>query len=101
MTPDRWRIKISRFLLNYRLTPHSATGLSPAEILLRRRPRSLLDRLHPDSLASTEKVQKEEGINVQAEAHRNTRRFEAGDRVWARIFHTGAPAKWVIGVVQE
>ncbi|KFD49838.1 hypothetical protein M513_09305 [Trichuris suis] len=101
MTPDRWRIKISRFLLNYRLTPHSATGLSPAEILLRRRPRSLLDRPHPDSLASTEKVQKEEGINVQAEAHRNTRRFEAGDRVWARIFHTGAPAKWVIGVVQE
>uniref|UniRef100_A0A5S6QMM6 RNA-directed DNA polymerase n=1 Tax=Trichuris muris TaxID=70415 RepID=A0A5S6QMM6_TRIMR len=101
MAPDRWEIKLSRFLLNYRLTPHSATGLSPAEILLRRRPRSLLDRLHPDSLATAEKVQQEEGINLQAETHGNTRRFQPGDRVWARNFHTGAPTKWMTGVVQD
>ncbi|KFD50273.1 hypothetical protein M514_08901, partial [Trichuris suis] len=36
MTPDKWKIELSQFLLNYRLTPHSATGLFPAKILLRR-----------------------------------------------------------------
>ena len=40
--------KLSRFLLKYRLTPHSTTGRSPAELLLGRQPRSRLDLLHPD-----------------------------------------------------
>uniref|UniRef100_A0A5S6QQ59 RNA-directed DNA polymerase n=1 Tax=Trichuris muris TaxID=70415 RepID=A0A5S6QQ59_TRIMR len=49
-----------------RLTPHSVTGLSPAEILLRRRPKSLLDRLHPDSLTCTEKSQQEDDVNLES-----------------------------------
>ena len=32
-----------RFLFQYRITPHSTTGISPAELLLGRRPRSHLD----------------------------------------------------------
>ena len=41
-------LNLSQFLLTYRTTPHSTTGLSPAELLLNHKPRTLLDLLHPD-----------------------------------------------------
>ena len=44
---------LDRFLFNYRLTPHSTTGVSPAELMFGRRLRSRLDLLWPaDSVAS-------------------------------------------------
>ena len=39
--------RISRFLFQYRTTPHTTTGVSPAELLLGRRPRTILDLLIP------------------------------------------------------
>ncbi|KHJ47383.1 hypothetical protein D918_02243 [Trichuris suis] len=101
MASDKWGITLSRFLFNYRLTPHSATGLSPAEILLRRRPKSLLDKLHPDLLAVKEKTQEEDAINLGTKDSRRMRPFQVGDRVWARDFHPHAATKWLPGVVQE
>ena len=48
-TPDgALEDRLSKFLLNYRLTPHSTTGITPAELLLGRRPRSVLDLVRPD-----------------------------------------------------
>ena len=38
---------LSRFLFQYRLTPHSTTGRSPAELLLGRKPRLHLDFIVP------------------------------------------------------
>ena len=38
--------RLARFMFQYCLIPHSSTGLSPAEILLGRRPRSHLDLIH-------------------------------------------------------
>ena len=32
--------RVSRFLFKYRITPHSTTGIAPAEMLMRRKPRS-------------------------------------------------------------
>eukprot|EP00731_Ephydatia_muelleri_P035355 Em0116g7a len=49
--------KLSCFLFKYRLTPHSTTGSSPAELLLGRRPRSRLDILHPDLAVRVESRQ--------------------------------------------
>ena len=40
--------RVSRFLFKYRLTPHSTTGISPAELLLGRRPRSHFDFMLPN-----------------------------------------------------
>jgi hypothetical protein len=40
--------KLARFLLTYRITPHSTTGVSLAELLMGRRLRCRLDLLHPD-----------------------------------------------------
>ena len=41
------RDRISRFLAHYRTTPHTTTGVCPAELLLGRRPRTRLDLLRP------------------------------------------------------
>ena len=38
--------RLARFLFQYRITPHTTTGIAPAELMLGRRPRSHLD-LHP------------------------------------------------------
>ena len=52
--------------LYYRLTPHSTTGQSPAEILLGRRPRSHLNLLHPDTMQRV--------LHKQSNQGRDTRR---------------------------
>ena len=39
--------RLAKFLFTYRLTPHTTTGVSPAEMLLERRSRSRLDILRP------------------------------------------------------
>lgn len=49
--------RLASFLFAYRLTPHSTTGVSPAELLFGRRPRSLLDSLHPDLPSKVSKCQ--------------------------------------------
>ena len=41
--------RLARFMFQYRLTPHSSTGLSPAEMLLGRCPGSHLDLIHSDT----------------------------------------------------
>ena len=40
--------RVSRFLLQYRITPQTTTGISPAEMIMGRRPRSRLDLLIPN-----------------------------------------------------
>ena len=40
--------KVARLLFQYRITPHTTTGLSPSEMLMGRKLRSRLDRVKPD-----------------------------------------------------
>jgi len=47
-TEGNWTDRLSRFLFHYRSTPHSTTGVTPAELLLGRKLRSRLDVLRPD-----------------------------------------------------
>ena len=41
--------RISRFMFQYCTTPHTTTGVSPAELLLGCRPRTILDLLIPNT----------------------------------------------------
>uniref|UniRef100_A0A670I4V1 Gypsy retrotransposon integrase-like protein 1 n=1 Tax=Podarcis muralis TaxID=64176 RepID=A0A670I4V1_PODMU len=43
-----WHERVAEYLFVQHITPHAATGRSPAELLMGRRLRSPLDRLHPD-----------------------------------------------------
>ena len=54
--------RVSRFLFKYRITPHSTTGIAPAEMLMSRKPRSRLDVLHPDVRQSTELTEEAERV---------------------------------------
>ena len=76
--------RLSRFLFWYRLTPHSTTGVSPAELLLGRRPRSKLDFLTPTLL---ERVQSK--MDMQKKHHdtgTKLRTFKLNDGVYVKDF---------------
>ena len=75
---------LSKFLFKYRITPHTTTGVSPAELLMGRRLRSRLDLLYPDVSRRVEKQQ-----DRQKQTHDNTlplRSFPEGDCVYAEDF---------------
>ena len=74
--------KISRFLFNYRLTPHSSTGVSPAELMFGRKLRSLLDCLQPhlQTKADTCRDNQTRGHD----SHAKLRNFSVGDFVYAK-----------------
>ncbi|XP_056589597.1 uncharacterized protein K02A2.6-like [Triplophysa dalaica] len=89
--------KLSRALFSYRITPQTTTGLSPAEMLMGRKLRCTLDKIHPDFTSKMEgkqQVQKE-----HHDQHVRSRYFEVGDIVYTRNFGYGP--KWVPGVIQD
>ena len=88
--------RVSKFLFNYRITPHTTNGVSPATLLMGRRLRSRLDRLFPD-LSDTVQSQQ----SKQAQQHDSTkplRTFKIGDRVYVKDFST-TPITWIPGKV--
>ena len=42
-----WKTKLDKFLFQYRVTPHQTTGVSPAELMFRRKLSTVLDLVHP------------------------------------------------------
>ena len=88
--------RISKFLFNYRITPHSVTGVPPSELLYGRRLRCRLDTWYPDIAQRVQNQQQK-----QKQSHDSTipqRSFSVGDLVFAENF-TGSPPKWLPGTV--
>lgn len=76
--------KLTKFLSWYRLSPHSTTGVPPAELLFGRRPRSKLDLLKPnlsETVWSNMQVQKE-----HHDVHTEARSFKVNDPVYVKDF---------------
>ena len=44
--------RLSIFLFTYRITPQTTTNTSPAELLMKRKPKSTLDLVRPDLTSS-------------------------------------------------
>ena len=94
---DSIQTRLSKFLLWYRLTPHSTTGIAPAELLLGRRPRSVLDLMKPD--LSSKVQQKQEAQKVHHDKSAKHRQFQIGDAVYVKDFT--AHKSWIPGIVSE
>lgn len=95
--PRLLQTRLARFLFKYRITPHSTTGLSPAELLMGRRLQSHLDQLHPDVAKRVQCYQ--ETQKVGHDQHSKARTFHVGDAIFARNFGEGPT--WLPGLVQE
>lgn len=81
--------KLSRFLFQYRITPYTTTGISPAEMLMGGKPKSHLDLLHPD--VGVRVVRSLEEQKERRDRHAKERFFKPGDCVFIKNFSQGPP----------
>lgn len=87
--------RLSRFLLTYNSTPQSTTGVTPAELLMKRTLRTRLSLVLPDVGA---KVVIQQGKEVDSRRGRIIS-FNIGDSVYCRNY-AGFPY-WIPGVLEE
>ena len=85
--------KLSRFLMTYRITPHSTTGLSPAQMLMNRQPRTRLDLVRPDIQRRVNNRQYAQKENH--DQHAKPRLFNVGDPIYVENFAQGP--RWLAG----
>ena len=88
--------QICRFLFQYRLTPHSTTGIAPAELLLGQRPGSHLDFLFPDITDRVRRKQFEQKENH--DRHSGERQLGVGQAVWVSL---PACSSWLPGTITQ
>ena len=81
---DSFRVRLCRFLLNYRRAPTTSTEVSPALRMLGRNIRSRLDLLCPSAV---------EGSNPDDVKDSPSKSFSPGDSVWSRDYGSGP--NWV------
>ena len=87
--------RLSRFLLRYRIIPHSSTGTSPSELLWGRKLRSTLDLLVPNT---NRKLQQNQDHQKELyDSRSKTRQFNVNDFVYARNYGSGP--LWLPGLV--
>lgn len=90
--------RLLQFLFRYRSTPHSTTGVSPAELLNGRKLRTRLDLVHPCVPTTVRSSQ----ARQEACFNKNTknREFIPGQNVWVMTY-SKHDAKWTPGVILQ
>ena len=89
--------KLCSFLLTYRTTPHSTTGVSPAELFMKRQLRTRLSLIKPDLQLNIE--DKQEKMKDYRDAHvPKLREFVKNERVRVKNCR-GGDIKYVPGVI--
>ena len=96
---DPLQLAIDKFLFNYRSTPHSTTGQSPAQLMFGRKLRTRLDLLWPSDIIK-DKVSSQQ-MRMQRNHCRKPRRtnLNVGSPVMSRNFARGS--KWLPGRVEQ
>ena len=89
--------KLNCFLLRYRNTPSSTTGVTPAELFMKRPLKTRLDLLRPQLRSKV--VGKQADQKQRHDAHSRDRDFDIGENVLARNLREGP--KWVPGTILE
>ena len=91
--------KVARFLFNYRSTPHTVTGVSPAELLFNRPMRTHLDLLKESPRrGQVERYQWDQ--KKRYDVHARPRSFKVGDGVFvSAVSRPGGGPRWLPGLV--
>ena len=93
---DSLEVFLDKFLFKYRITPHGTTGVSPAEMMFKRRVRHRLDLLFPADQITSRVAHKQE---VQRSSRASSRVIDInpGDPVMVRNYMSGS--KWLPATV--
>ena len=91
--------KLSIFLFKYRITPHSTTGVPPAELLVGRKLRSRLDLLQPNLASKVQCSHMTQKRNHDSK--KPYRQFHEGDPVYAENFNNNSNTKWLPGKIMK
>lgn len=89
--------RVNRFLFHYRTTPHTTTGVTPAELLMGRRPRTHIDLMHPDFMTDVEK--KQERQTQDRNKRSQDREIQPKESVFVKDLPAGS--SWIPGMVIE
>ncbi|XP_043229036.1 uncharacterized protein K02A2.6-like [Amphibalanus amphitrite] len=92
------RHQVDSFLFAYRNTPHTVTGKTPAELFLRRAPRTRLSLLKPNLKAQVEKMQEQQKASHDGKDMK-LREFTARQPVFVRNCRSDQRVTWVPGIV--
>lgn len=90
--------RLARYLLTYRVTPHSTTGSSPSKLLKGRQLRTLLDAVQPS--VGRKVHQSQEKMTDYYNQKSNERCFSPGDAVYVKN-HADHSPKWIPAVLKE
>ena len=88
--------RISRFLFHYRITPHSVTGIPPAELLMKRSLRTHLHCVKPDLNKAIYDKQYRRQVTQSTRCRKPS--WEKGEKVYIRNFPANKP-KWIPGII--
>ena len=91
------KTKLSRFFLSYRTTPHSTTGVLPAELLMKRKLHTQLNQIVPSIANRVRNKQSQQ--KVAHDYHARERDIQEGQAVYAKDFRY--KKTWVPGTVTE
>ena len=89
------RTKLARFLLKYRTTPHTTTGVAPAKLLMRRKPQTQLDLILPSTGRRVQQSQTNQ--KLAHDLHAKGRKFSMDESVYVRDFRH--PKSWTPGKI--
>ena len=87
--------KVSRFLFRYRITPHTTTGQSSAQLLMNRQLKIRLALARPSIEKRVQSKQEKQKRGHDKRTRQRT--FNVGDAVYARNFAHGS--KWIPGQI--
>lgn len=90
--------RLAKFLLSYRVTPHTTTGAPPCQLLMGRALQTRLDRLYP-AVEDKVHMRQEQQANSR-DGPRRMRQFSVGDLVYAlKAQGSQSRTEWCAGVV--
>ena len=90
--------KLSRFLFDYGIRPHSTTGIAPSELLMKRQLKTRLHLIKPDVGRKVITMQTRQ--KTTHDRHAKVCIFRKGGLVYALWYHDNT-ASWVPGTIEQ